>query len=167
MMDGEYETHIDCVNFLHREAEILDEGRLEEWFELLSEDIEYKAPIRERKDTRAEEFSEDSYYFIEDIGTIRTRIDKNAHEYSVSTNPPEHECRMVTNVRVVDQNEHEVNVVSRVLYRVVTVDQDRSDRILTCSRDDILRRDGDSFKLAERVVYFDQSSLTGGFTGFI
>lgn len=167
MIDGEYETHIDCVNFLNREAEILDEGRLEEWFDLLSRDIEYKAPIRERKDSRTEEFTENSYYFLENIESIRTRIDKNEHEYSVSTNPPEHECRMVTNVRVINQSEDKINVVSRVLYRVVTIDQDRSDRILTCRREDVLCRDGNSFKISERVVYFDQSGLSGGFTGFI
>jgi len=167
MMEERYKTHIDCENFLNREARLLDQGRLEDWFELLSDDIEYKAPLRETKDDRSEEFSTDSYYFLEDIGSIRTRIDKIVHEYSVSSNPPAHECRMVTNVRVLDETDDEVRVESRVLYRVAKTDQNDSDLITTCTRDDVLRRGGDSFKIKRRIVYFDESSLTGGFDGFL
>ncbi len=36
----------EILDLLHREAELLDEGRLDEWLDLLTDDVTYQMPVR-------------------------------------------------------------------------------------------------------------------------
>ncbi|MEH7417489.1 aromatic-ring-hydroxylating dioxygenase subunit beta, partial [Neobacillus drentensis] len=41
------EVELDITRFLHKEAYFLDHRKYREWLELLSDEIEYRMPLRE------------------------------------------------------------------------------------------------------------------------
>ena len=68
--------------FYYHEAELLDDRRFDQWFELLAEDIRYFMPLRMNRDRRELhlEYTGDreSAYFDEDLASMATRMRKLA-----------------------------------------------------------------------------------------
>src|SRR5262245_23698029 len=86
--------------FLIHEAELLDDGRLREWLDLLGEDIRYQIPIRiTRERSAATELGDVGFHMDEDKGMLTTRIHRLETEYAWAEDPPSRTRRYVTNVR--------------------------------------------------------------------
>lgn len=158
-----YELRLECIDFLNYEAELLDDKRLHDWFDLLTDDINYRVPrrvTRERSSERSE-FSDEGYLYRDDHGTLSTRIERFDNDYAWAENPPSRTRRFVSNVRVNGlpaDDDDDVTVKSNVmLYRSQgdTTDYD----LIVGEREDQLRRVDGEFNLADRVVYLDQSIL--------
>lgn len=148
-----------CVEFLYREAEVLDNRDLHGWLELLTDDISYEMPVRVTRERNQKEFSEKSYFFKEDYSSLQARVSRFDTEHAWSENPPSRSRRFVTNVRIQESDaDAEVNVKSNILiYRAQgdTVDYD----LLPAERHDVLRLVEDEFRLASRQVFFNQTIL--------
>ena len=159
----DHELRLDCEAFFYREAELLDDNRLHDWFDLLTEDIEYEIPrrvTRERSSERSE-FSGKGFLYRDDHGTLSTRIERFDNDYAWAENPPSRTRRFVSNVRaneLPEDHEDDVRVKSNLLlYRSQgdTADHD----LIVGEREDRLRRVDDEFKITNRTVYLDQTVL--------
>lgn len=162
MIETSLETYWEVLQFLMREAELLDERKEREWFETcLTEDIEYLMPVRENRE-RAEGygFSDASFYFQETHGSIQLRVQRLETEYAWAEDPPSRTRHFVTNVRVAEgEGENEVAVRSNLLlYR--SRGSDEKWDLLSAERRDRLRKGDDGWRLRRREVLLDHSVVT-------
>jgi 3-phenylpropionate/cinnamic acid dioxygenase small subunit len=152
--------YAEIYDFLLDEAFLLDHNRTDDWYELLAEDLIYRMPVRRtvHRD-QGLGFDPTMAHFDDDYATMTVRI-KRLHSLSAySEDPPSRVRRFVTNVRLHElETPGEYAVTSYLL--ALRSRWDRSDfDLIPCQRDDVLRRDGDSFKIARRIMYPDQSVL--------
>lgn len=153
-------AHFRCTRFLNHEANLLDTQQLSAWLDLLTEDIEYRVPRRVTRERGSErsEFSDDSFHFKDDLGTLQTRVERFDSEFAWSENPPNRTRRFVSNVRVMDIEEGEYTVRSNLLfYRSQGEDADGT--VISGERLDTLREVEDDLKLARRHVFLDHSVI--------
>lgn len=157
----------ECEDFLYHAAELLDDRRLSEWHDLLTEDIEYRVPIRTtRERSNPTEFSESSFHMKEDWNTLEVRTNRMASDFAWSEDPPSRTRRQVSNVRVTDVGDDEIVLKNNLV--IIRSRKDETDPdILSMERHDTLRRDEDGYvpdwaerpglKLARRNVLLDHT----------
>jgi ethylbenzene dioxygenase subunit beta len=154
----------DVTEFLYQEAELLDEGRLREWLDLLTEDVRYQVPIRITKELGPEAgvtgVVEDAYHLDEDRDSLEMRVERVETGFAWAEDPPSRIRHFVSNVRVaeVSGRDGEVAVRSSVLVYRSRWDEPSYD-ILSARRLDVLRRVDGGWKLAERRVILDNTTL--------
>jgi biphenyl 2,3-dioxygenase subunit beta len=151
-------------DFLYVEAELLDDRKLREWLDLLTDDVRYWMPIRHNPLERPEGVSDelakpgDGYYFDDDKRSLSIRVDRAYEKNAWAEMPPSRTRHFISNVRIKSDNGSELEVHSNFLvYRTrMETDQD----IFVGARRDILRRVNDSFKIAKRTIILDQAVLS-------
>jgi 3-phenylpropionate/cinnamic acid dioxygenase small subunit len=155
---SDLQVWFEVQSFLVHEAELLDEGRLREWLELLAADIRYQIPIRLTRERSAVTAVGDlGFHMNEDKGMLQTRILRLETEYAWAEDPPSRTRRYVSNVRVHSASDSSLNVRSNLLlYR----GRHAEDQLVAGTREDVLRRRSDGFEIAARVVYLDQTTLS-------
>ena len=159
-------TH-EIAQFLYREAELLDERRYEVWLALLSDDIRYWMPMR-----RNVKFGEESREFTREITdinwfdegkeTLTRRVRQIETGIHWAEEPVSRIAHLVTNVQLVEAipsaaEAREVSVKCRFLIYRNRVETETD--ILVGKREDLLRRDGDDWKIARRKIILDQNVL--------
>ena len=157
------ELRHEIEDFLYHEAELLDERKLREWFELLTDDVRYWMPIRhnplERPAAVSEELSDpgESYYFNDDKKSLKVRVERVYAKNAWAEMPPSRTRHLISNVRVKNDDGNEIEVHSNFLvYRTrMETDQD----LFVGMRKDILRRVNGGFKIARRTIILDQAVL--------
>jgi p-cumate 2,3-dioxygenase beta subunit len=137
-------TRAEVEDFLYHEAALLDEWKLNEWQELLTDDAAYYVPPNDQLDG---DHRTTLFLVADDRERIRQRIirvlDPNCH----AEFPKSRTRRLITNVRIVAR---EGDLVTVGAYRY----------ILKCA--------GDSFRIKERRVLIDAHELgTLGSVSFI
>lgn len=148
-----------CETFLYREAELLDNRELNSWYELLTEDIQYRIPIRTTRERSADtEFSDVSFHMKEDRSSLRVRIERMGNDFAWSEDPPSRTRRNVSNVRIedVDEDAGEVTLRDNLLVYLSRDDQVEPD-LLSAERTHVLRRSDGSWHLAERTIHLDHT----------
>jgi 3-phenylpropionate/cinnamic acid dioxygenase small subunit len=141
-MDNNLRQQIE--DFLYLEAELLDDRKLREWFELLSDDVRYWMPIRhntfDRPADLAEELSKpgEAYYFDDDKKSLKIRVERAYAKNAWAEMPPSRTRHMISNIRIKKDDGAEIEVHSNFLvYRTrMEADQD----MFVGTRHDILRR---------------------------
>jgi len=156
------EIHNRIVEYLYEEASLLDQLRLQEWSTRLAQDLVYSAPLRETRpmDQQAATVVRTVQHYHDDWRSIMTRIARlTATKSAWAEDPPSRTRRMVTNVLVSKADkagEYWVNsylLVTRSRFNFHEYD------LISAERRDLLRQDGDSFKLARREILVDQAVL--------
>jgi len=152
----------EVTEFLNREAELLDEQRLHEWLDLVSEDIDYRVPVRVTRERGAEssEFSEDANIFKEDYASLDARVRRFDKEYAWSENPPTRMRRYVSNVRFQEiyNDGDELVVKSNLLIYRAKEDEVDADLIAGVRTDTLERKEGE-LVLTDRLVNLDHTVL--------
>ena len=152
----------EVTEFLNREAELLDEQRLHEWLDLVSEDIDYRVPVRVTRERGAEssEFSEDANIFKEDYASLDARVRRFDKEYAWSENPPTRMRRYVSNVRFQEiyNDGDELVVKSNLLIYRAKEDEVDADLIAGVRTDTLERQEGE-LVLTDRLVNLDHTVL--------
>jgi biphenyl 2,3-dioxygenase beta subunit len=151
-------------DFLYLEADLLDDRKLREWLDLLTDDVRYWMPIRHNPLERPEDLSDelakpgDGYYFDDDKRSLSIRVERVYAKNAWAEMPPSRTRHFISNVRIKSDNGSELEVHSNFLvYRTrMETDQD----IFVGARRDILRRVKDSFKIAKRTIILDQAVLS-------
>jgi biphenyl 2,3-dioxygenase subunit beta len=150
-------------DFLYFEAELLDDRKLREWLDLLTDDVRYWMPLRHNPLERPEDLSDelakpgDGYYFDDDRQSLRVRVERVYAKNAWAEMPPSRTRHFISNVRIKSDNGSELEVHSNFLvYRTrMETDQD----IFVGTKRDILRRVNDSFRIAKRTIILDQAVL--------
>lgn len=87
--------HIE--DFLYEEAALLDEWRLEEWLELLSEDAAYYVPSTDRPEG---DHKSTLFLVADDITRIRSRVKQLLGRFAHAEHPHSRTRRLISNVRI-------------------------------------------------------------------
>jgi biphenyl 2,3-dioxygenase beta subunit len=154
-------ARFEAEEFLYREAALLDDRKLEEWLELLTDDIHYWMPIRRTTTARevANEFTRPGgmAFFDDDKTTLTMRVQRLAVGRAWAEDPPSRTRRVVSNVRILSTDGDEVGVgLNFQLYRT------RLNSEEDCwigRREDLLRRVDGAFMLARRHIYLEQTVI--------
>jgi 3-phenylpropionate/cinnamic acid dioxygenase small subunit len=160
-MDSELRRQIE--DFYYLEAELLDDRKLREWLDLLTDDIRYWMPIRYNPSERPEDLTEElskpgeGYYFDDNKRSLTIRVERVYAKNAWAELPPSRTRHFISNIRVKKDNGVEIAADSNFLvYRTrMETDQD----MFVGTRKDILRRVNGSFKIARRTIILDQSVL--------
>ena len=160
--------------FLYREARLLDDRQLRQWLDLLTDDIKYWMPIRSNRypvNSKAISILDGSRYEEDDLSkedelalmdenkdSLQRRVDRLDTGMAWAEDPPSRTRHFVSNVEVQPgDREGELKVYSNfIMYRTrAETEQD----FYVGSREDVLRRVGDDFRIAYRKVTLDQNVL--------
>jgi 3-phenylpropionate/cinnamic acid dioxygenase small subunit len=160
-MDNDLRWEVE--DFLYLEAELLDDRKLREWLDLLTDDVRYWMPIRHNTLGRPAEITEElaqpgeGYYFNDDKKSLGLRVERVYSKSAWSELPPSRTRHLITNIRIKKAGGNEFAVQSNFLvYRTrMETDQD----IFVGTRHDILRRVNGGLKIAKRTIILDQAVL--------
>lgn len=149
-------------DFYYDEADMLDQFRLRDWLNILTDDVRYRIPIRTNRTVlgrAANEVSDSDMLLDEDKRTLTQRVVRLETGRAWAEEPRSRSRHLVTNVRVrTAERENEFIVTSNfIAYRNrLEVEQD----FFVGTRDDLLRLDGGCLKIANRLVLLDQAVIT-------
>lgn len=151
--------YFEVMEFLIREAELLDDNRFREWLSCLADDLVYTMPVRVTRERAAGPgFSDKMNHFEDTLPSLTQRVKRLETQSAWAEDPPSRTRRFVSNVRVERVGNGELKAASYLLTL-----RNRSDvpsfQIISAERKDVLRRTNDGLKLVKREILVDQSSL--------
>jgi p-cumate 2,3-dioxygenase beta subunit len=91
-------TRAEVEDFLYQEAALLDEWRLDEWLELLTDDAKYRVPSN---DAPTGDPASTLFLIADDIQRIRGRVARLKDPQAHAEFPHSRTRRLITNVRIV------------------------------------------------------------------
>ena len=135
------------TDLYHRYAELLDEGPLEDWPELFTEDCSYRIIPRENHDRGLPL----AVMRCDSRAMLRDRI---LAVTKLSVYAPRRFLRLITNIRVGDEQGGELS--SRANYVVYQTGEDGRTELFNAGRHlDRLVRDGGALRFREKLCVFD------------
>jgi 3-phenylpropionate/cinnamic acid dioxygenase small subunit len=152
--------HGRVVHFYNVEADLLDNHRYAEWFELLHPDISYEMPVRTTELLTVGDGISQMAYFCENRSSMETRVRRLQTDFAWAETPPSRTRHFVTNVMVVEaRDEGVLRVRSNVL-----LNRSRGEggnQMLTVMRDDELVPDANRlFSIRRRRLMLDQTVVS-------
>ncbi|GAA1793192.1 aromatic-ring-hydroxylating dioxygenase subunit beta [Luedemannella flava] len=137
--------------FLFREARLLDEWRLREWYdEMLTDDIRYSVPATDVRGEPALGLIDD------DAARLRQRIEQLLNGEVWCENPRSRTNRLISNVEILADRGTHLDVAANVV--VYRFGHGRSDAYVGKYRLELVV-DGGSFRVRRRVVVLDHETL--------
>ena len=153
--------HFEIERFLVDEAALLDEGRFHEWLDVLAAEIRYWMPAQVNRTRRERDRRIDGRdalpYFDETWEHLRQRVARLDTGIAWAEEPPSRTRRLVTNFRITHAPGDAVRARTNLL-----VHQSRRENAVhtfVASRDDLLRRDGERWKIAARTIVLDTTTI--------
>ena len=141
-------------DFLFREAELLDDWRLDDWVALFTEDARYIVPTTDLPDGDPQR---DLVFIDDDIVRLRARAVRLNSRHAHREYPWSRTRRFVSNVRVEEAGDGELSVTANVMvYRF----RSGEGAPYVGSVHYRLRRNGDVFKIAHRRAVLDLEALS-------
>lgn len=108
-------TREQVEDFLYKEADLLDQGRLNEWAELLTQDATYQVPSTDVPDGDP---ANTLFLVADNRFRIDSRVKRLQKEYCHVESPSSRTSRHISNVRIVEQSEDSILVHANfVIYR--------------------------------------------------
>ena len=151
-------TYAEVRDFLFEEAALLDDRRYEDWFALLTPEIEYRVV---GKVVRAASAPPREFVVLDDrLVDIRMRIDQIANpKLTFAENPAPVTRRSINNIRVKSSPAGERYCVDSNLLMYRQDAAARDPYLISAARRDILCRSGDALRIGNRDVHLDQSTV--------
>jgi 3-phenylpropionate/cinnamic acid dioxygenase small subunit len=158
MIDLGDARYAEVLTFLYHEAELLDNGRFEEWLELLAEDLSYRMPVRvNRARDSGPTYSHETEIFADNLASLRLRVRKLGTDFAWAESPPSRTRHLISNVRVhTTDAADELAVFSYLLLYRNRGAQSTAD-LFSAERQDLLRRVDGGWRLARRTIMLDQA----------
>ena len=159
----------EVEQFLYREVRMLAEGRFEEWLDLFTEDSRYLMPIRETTATREESERGEEFlpHIDDDKDFMRARVQRLRHHLAHAEQPPSRLRYFISNIEVEDADGGEAGDLDvRCNLMVYQSRLERTEKIFVGRREDRLRPENGSYRIAGRTVVLDQSLLPRSITIF-
>jgi 3-phenylpropionate/cinnamic acid dioxygenase small subunit len=151
--------HSQVALFLAREAKLLDEGRDDEWFEMLADDLLYTVPVRQAAEPRSAEVNRSAFRLRDTKADIRLRLARSKTGRAYSEVPPSRTLRVVGGIDVsIGQAPDLIEASSPLLvYRQRGIDPHFD--LIPCRRNDVLRVGPGGLRLVSREVLLTETSL--------
>ena len=143
----------EVEDLLYKEAALLDDWCLEEWLELLTDDVVYQIPPT---DVPEGDSRNTLFIIADDAVRIRSRVKQLLGKSAWAENPHSRTRRMVTNVRVLGTQGGDILVTANF-----TVHRMRYESVDTYvgHYDYKLVRNGSALRIKERRVILDNEAL--------
>ena len=132
--------------FVYAEAELLDDGRFEEWLDLFADDGVYWVPAVPGQEDPLNTIS----IFYEDKDIMAIRIRRMSHPANVAQSPFPRTSHVVGQIRVEGADNDIYDVSSRM--QVVEYREGDGQRVFAGKCRHTLRRDGDNLKIVLKRV---------------
>lgn len=164
----------EVSEFLYKEAELLSDRKYEEWLDTLAEDITYRMFVLRNLSGRAQpsEYLEgplDISWFDEGKETITKRVQQIRTHQHWAEEPPSRTTRYLTNLRILetDSGAGPAQVRTRCNFMVNRNRNEADDHCLYGHRIDLLARHEGTWRIRERKIYINQSTILMGNLSFI
>jgi len=143
----------EVEDLLYREAALLDEWRLEEWLELLTDDATYQVPPTDVPEGDARNTL---FIVADDAIRIRSRVKQLLDKSAWAENPHSRTRRMISNVRVLGADGDDILVTANFI--VNRMRYENADIYVGRYNYRLVRHQG-SLKIRERRVILDNEAL--------
>jgi len=140
-------------DFLYREAALLDDWRLEEWQELLTEDAVYQVPPTDVPEGDARNTL---FIIADDAVRIRSRVKQLLGKFAWAESPHSRTRRMIANVRVLGLQE--CNILVSANFAVYRMRYESVDTYIGHYEYKLVRAGAD-LKIRERRAILDNEAL--------
>lgn len=154
------ERHLQAHQFLVDEAYIFDAQEYETWLESLTDDVHYIMPVRVTTALGSGfDTSPGMAHFDENKYSLSRRVARFVTEHAWTEDPPSRLRHYITNVRTFasEDNDHLIVESAELLFR--SRGDVNESALISCGREDLLRRERDSWKLARRTICVDESVI--------
>lgn len=156
------ELIIELTQVLHREAQLLDDGRYEDWLALLDPQVRYAAPVP--VDTLGEPSEAEPgggprlWLFDDGLGQLELRVAKIRTGLPQTENPASRVVRLIGTVTVDPTGTPDEYLVRSafILYRHR---RQRQVEVIAGHRHDLWRSTSDGWRLASRQIHFAANVL--------
>lgn len=159
-------TYEEVRDFLFKEAELLDNGELEAWLDLVTDDIHYHIPAIVTKSRDDSDISEETSHIDDNRFLLEQRVKRYNVDYAWAESPPSRTRHILSNIRTSSEGSEDIEVKSNFLFYRNRGDESEYNLLAGERHDDLRRVDGE-LKLAERTVLLDQSALASHNVSFI
>src|SRR5437868_11467736 len=154
MPDAAAVSRADVEDLLYREAALLDEWRLEEWLNMLTDDAAYYVPPNDHPDAN---HLTTLFILADDIVRIRERVKRLMSPECHAEHPHSRTRRLISNVRIIETQGDLVRVAANfVIYRFRRYERIRE--YVGHYRYVLQRMDGE-LKIKERRAIIDTHEL--------
>jgi len=150
---GQDITRQQIEDFLYEEAALLDEWRLQEWFDLLTEDATYEVPSTDTPDGDARTTL---FIIADNIERIRSRVHQLLGKSAWAENPPSRTRRLISNVRIREVAGDTIRVTAN--FAVYRMRFEQVDTYVGRYEYTLVRRDG-ALKIQQRRAILDLEAL--------
>jgi len=152
-------TYTLAAQFLAHEARLLDEGRDEEWLDLLDDDLLYTIPVRQAALPQTDEIDRNAWRVRDTKAHVVTRVRRGDKGHAYSEVPPSRTSRLVGSIEVAPTGRADVIAVYSTLlvYRQRGIDVHFD--LIPARRSDLLRLTPDGPRLLRREVILTETSL--------
>ncbi|MFC9835548.1 aromatic-ring-hydroxylating dioxygenase subunit beta [Rhodococcus sp. NPDC127530] len=146
------------------ETALLDDRRLNDWIELLTEDFSYEIPTPYTPDNpNLPPWSDGTYIIHENKPSLKVlwadRFSPHNFEFAWGENPVQRVRRFVTNIQVhAGEKSGEYVVRSNIMLSFAR--QSDPVALVPAGRVDLVREVDGELKLAQRIVHLDQTLMT-------
>jgi 3-phenylpropionate/cinnamic acid dioxygenase small subunit len=148
----------EVVDFLYREARLLDGYDHRKWLEVLHPEIDYRMPVRlTRMPKDGLGFVDEMEYFTENFSSLNTRVQRLQTEQAWAEQPGSRARHFVSNT-LVDRVENG-DLVATSAFLITRTRADMPYDMFTGERVDTLRREDGRLLLIGRLIHFDQTVL--------
>jgi p-cumate 2,3-dioxygenase beta subunit len=143
----------EVEDFLFAEAALLDEWRLQEWLEMLTEDATYHIPPT---DLPGAVKSNTLFIIADDAVRIRSRVKQLLGKSAWAENPPSRTRRIIGNVRILGQEGDSIRVTAN--FAIYRMRFELIDTYVGRYEYTLVKRDG-QLKIRERKAILDLEAL--------
>jgi 3-phenylpropionate/cinnamic acid dioxygenase small subunit len=151
-------------DFLNLEADVLDDREFERWLTFFADDLRYWMPIRKnlplRDQARDITGDDDTAWLDDDKVTLTKRVKQILTGIHWAEEPLSRVTHLISNIRLADRPglaPDEYLVRSHFLVHRNRLETETD--YISGRREDILRRNGDSFLISSRKIIIDQTVL--------
>jgi p-cumate 2,3-dioxygenase beta subunit len=144
----------ECEDFLFHEAALLDEWRLDEWFDLFAPEATYEVPTAGSPDDI--ESSGALFYVADDYARLRYRVDRLKSPAAHAEWPRSRTSRIIGNVRVLEPVGNGVQV--KCTFSTYRSKNNVTD-VFVGHMIYVLCRDGDALRIKAKRVMLDLNNL--------
>ena len=157
------EVQHEVEQFLYDEVQLLDDWRYRDWFDLMADDLRYRAPLRKnrlRRQRLEDEVADrgiEMALFDDDKESLDVRIKQRETGKFWAEDPPSRTRHLISNVRISMPTESNDEYEVRSNFIVYRNRLETEVDLWAGERFDLLRRHGGAFKIARRTVLLDQN----------
>jgi len=147
------------AEFLYREADLLDSHRYADWFALFAPDIRYDMPVRINEFRARGDGFRDIAFFDENYASLRTRVKRLETDSAWAESPPSRTRHFVSNI-LASPGPQAGEFAVQSSFMITRTRSDQGYQLFTGKREDVLRSEGEHFKIARRHILVDQTVIT-------